>query len=93
MRKTSIMAAALVLVSSVAFATEWGERQIHLRDGSVLHIENSGAMKMTDAQGRIIEMKEGELMETMDGRVIMMRDNELWQRMPERLRQRMPDGG
>lgn len=54
---------------------------IRLKDGSMLHTNDAGNMRMIDHDGKRMEMKDGETMETEDGRVIMMKNHILWEKM------------
>jgi hypothetical protein len=63
-------------------ASGHGNESIKLKNGSMLSTDAAGDMMMTDAHGRHMDMKDGEIMETEDGRTLMMRNNALWQRMP-----------
>jgi len=61
--------------------SEATEREIQLKDGSVLRIKKSGALNRMDAEGQVIEMKDGESLEATDGTVLMLKDHALWQQL------------
>lgn len=72
-----IMAVSALLCTPV-MAAESDTESVTLLNGSTLHLEASGAMKMIDKDGDQVPIREGVPMETDDDRVIMMKNNALW---------------
>lgn len=80
MFKKLVIAAAIGAISLTAFA--WGsktepQQSIPLKDGSIVHIFDTGEMAMEDQLGRVVSMKQGEVMEAQNGQKITMDGNEV----------------
>lgn len=71
--------AAILAAASGAFAVELTQvdKSFVLKDGSTVYIFKNGKMAMEDKLGRVVPMKQGELMQTTDGQRIVMLGNEL----------------
>lgn len=80
MLKTLSAFAAIGLVSTSAWAADMANvaKSFPLKDGSTVYIFKDGKMGMEDKLGRVMSMKQGQVMETKDGKKIIMTGNEVW---------------
>ena len=51
---------------------------LRLKDGTYLFISDDDTMRMTDKDGKPIEMKDSVEMELEDGTLIMMKNKKIW---------------
>lgn len=73
----------LLLLSVSVCATDSDEgasmnEPLKLKNGSYLYISKDNNMRMTDSEGKPIEMKDGVEMELVNGDLIMMKGKRLW---------------
>lgn len=72
-----IMAVSALLCAPVMAAEDETE-SVTLTNGSTLHLDADGNMKLIDKNGDQVTIREGVPMETDDDRVIMMKNDALW---------------
>lgn len=82
MRMPLIVPLLLLVAVTGAMAEEEYPQSARLKDGSIVFIDNDGAMKMVDKRGNPMRMKDGVPMELEDGSVIMMKNHAIWKRVP-----------
>ena len=57
---------------------------VELKDGGSILIDKDGKTYHTDAKGKRVRMKNGEIMEGKDGRKYMHRNDVVWQQITEK---------
>ena len=60
------------------------QKRHELKDGTVLIVDADGRMRMFNAYGDPMFMKDGVVMESKDGMVIVMKENVIWQQLRTR---------
>jgi Copper resistance protein K len=76
--KILIVAASSMFALS-AFAVDPSNvvKSVELKDGSTVYQFKDGKMGMEDKLGKVVQMKEGHVMETKDGQRVIMVGNEV----------------
>ena len=64
-------------ISAMAVDSTLVEKSIALDNGSTVYFFKNGKMAMEDQKGRVVPMKNNEIMTTKDGQKIMMHGNEV----------------
>ena len=59
---------------------------LRLKDGNYVFVSEDGNMRMTDANGKPITMKDGVVMELQDGTEILMKGGRAWTSYNPKLR-------
>lgn len=76
------LAASVALTACAQFGSGPNENRVttryELKDGTRLIVDPDGRMRMFDAWGRPVYMKDGEPMVLKDGSVIVMKENTVW---------------
>ena len=83
---TFVAALALTGCASVGqtLAGDQNQKRHELKDGTVLVVDADGRMRMFNAYGDPLFMKDGVAMERKDGMVIVMKENVIWQQLRTR---------
>ncbi|MBK8637017.1 MAG: CopK family periplasmic copper-binding protein [Chromatiaceae bacterium] len=74
----SLMAVALTTALFAAIAAEPPADRYELKDGSTLYVHPDGTMRMIDAHGKPLSMKDGVEMDLKDGRTLLMKNRRIW---------------
>lgn len=82
LRKLLIAFFALAAALPVYAAKD--KETIKLQDGTTLILQTDGKMRHVDQRGRVVLMKEGEVMEDKDGVRYMMKNNAIWKQLYEK---------
>ena len=79
MFKKILVTAAASMVALSAFAVDASKvaKSIELKDGATVYLFKDGKMGMESKLGRVMPMKEGQVMETKDGQRVVMIGNEV----------------
>ena len=79
MFKKILVTAAASMVALSAFAVDASKvvKSVELKDGSTVYLFKDGKMGMETKLGKVMPMKEGQVMETKDGQRVIMIGNEV----------------
>lgn len=70
--------ATMISLSATAVDTSKVVKSYELKNGSFVHVLDSGKIVMQDPYGHDMHMKEGMVMETKDGGKILMKENQIF---------------
>lgn len=79
-----LLIAFFALAASLPALAAKDQETVKLNDGTTLIIQTDGKMRHVDQKGRVVLMKEGEVMEAADGARYMMKNNAIWKRLYEK---------
>lgn len=79
-----LLIALLALAAASPIQAAQQEETIELKDGTTLFIQADGKMRHKDQKGRVVLMREGEVMEAKDGSRYMMKNNAIWKQLYEK---------
>jgi len=75
--------AGCAVTSGSAAPAQTSQRYV-LENGDILLVDADGGMRMFDATGGRVMMKDGVAMQLADGRVIVMKENVVWKSLRTR---------
>lgn len=89
---TRLIFAAALLAAAGAWAAEPAVKEklivtgpvVELKDGGNILVDKDGHTYHTDAKGKRVRMKNGEVMEGKDGRKYLHRNDVVWQQITEK---------
>lgn len=84
MLRNKLLIAFFALTTSLPALAAKDQETIKIKDGTTLIIQTDGKMRHVDQRGRVVLMKEGEVMEAEDGTHYMMKNNAIWKRLYEK---------
>ncbi|MGA9165320.1 MAG: CopK family periplasmic copper-binding protein [Thiobacillus sp.] len=79
-----LLIAFFALTTSLPALAAKDQETIKIKDGTTLIIQTDGKMRHVDHRGRVVLMKEGEVMEAEDGALYMMKNNAIWKQLYEK---------